>query len=326
MQSAHLYWNVRPSLLVEANKGMLKEEFRYIGSSVSAVNAMLQRDSMMKELMPSLISLSPTSPDWDERIRNYFASTHYPVPPQGETFDLSLTFDIHDFRYKENIQNLSKISGVKFETTEDLTAYLYKTVNGTPTVPFDLLWKYGKPNNLLHYILYIYTWKLSTVANHFSDVEKSSKIKFYWNTAEDIAKANAEISNNISKAIHNLSKIIGDDNMVERVLHMVLTPMDLALLTTPQSRIQRLKQFSDSDPARFNKIMADKNLELKSTIEKMVHAGILKRLEGSTMIVDPTDPTVVIGKNMDEVIIFMKDEVNKQQVLQYNLKLKNLSK
>ena len=324
-KKAHLFWNVRESLLVKANNGLLKEEYRFIGSSGTAVSAMLARGDMMVALMPAIVSLSANSQDWDKRLNDYFSSMFLPIEPSGYPADLSFTFDVNDMSFKDNIASLSKLSGKKFETSEELTGYLYSDINGKPTVPFDTLWKYGTPNNVFHYILFIYTQKLNTVANHFSDVEKTPKIKFYWNSEEDLKKVQTDLTNSITKAIQNLSKVITDDNEIRNLLQVMLPAQVVASLDTPQARIQRLKQIADTDPNLFNKTCGDKHLSIKAMIERMIFHGILKRFEGSSLVVDGSDETLVVGNSLEEVIVFFNTDANKDSVNKYKLKLKKLN-
>lgn len=318
---AHLYWVLRPSMLLEVNKKALIEEFRYIGSSVSAVNAIIEKDEMLRQLLPGVIGLSPNSPDWDKRVKDYWASTMIPIPSSGKDFNLTHTFSLTDENCVNNIKELEKLRDAPFKTSSELEAFVTNQSGKKPNVPIDKWWKYGRPVNSYEYLVYVYTQKLVTVANHYNDVDKSDKIKFYWTTDVDLQKSQVEFSKHISLSIQNLSKIIDNDDIITSILY-VSVPNEIRSLTSPHARIQRIKQLSDADPVGFNKIVSDRSLDIKATIEKMVVKGILKRLEGSTIIIDSTDATKVLGNTLEEVIVFFNNPNNTNQINEYKLKLK----
>jgi hypothetical protein len=85
-----------------------------------------------------------------------------------------------------------------------------------------------------------------------------------------------------------------------------------------------LNTISAENPTKF--IITTKNTNLKSIgkIEKYIESAILRRLEGSQVIVDGTDSTIIIGDNIEEALTFFADDKNKGLVSEYATRYKSL--
>ena len=84
------------SSYAHANRKVLVEAPRVIGSSVSAVNRMIANHEEQKDMMKSIVGVSPTSSTWDTVIKHYWDSLREEIPNAGKKLDLSFSYDITD--------------------------------------------------------------------------------------------------------------------------------------------------------------------------------------------------------------------------------------
>jgi len=81
-----------------------------------------------------------------------------------------------------------------------------------------------------------------------------------------------------------------------------------------------LYELKDKDPARFIKVARDKNLKLKAEIEEFVSAGVLRKIGNQLIYIDE-----VIGENMENTIVYMKDKKNSGTLTILRAKLKEVT-
>ena len=320
---ATLYWNIQPSYLVKANEGQLTDQFRFIGTSVTAVRNILSKDALLKAVMPTIIGLSPNDPNWAKMLDEYWNSVSIPISKGGKDFELGFHYHVADPRFRENIALLGKTVNKSFDTDEALADYLHSRKNGTYNVPLHLRFMYGEPINPLDYIVRVYTDKLKTVANHFNDIDKSSDILFYFTTEADKQEALVKQTDLMIKSTSEFIRVVGDLDEVERLLiNLLNNPFEINAYSTSSLRIQRLKRFSEDEPIRFLKVTRDKSNTTKAFINKLILTGILKVVDGSSIITDANDPNKVIGGDLLKAVEFFEHKANAATVSDYTIRYK----
>jgi len=81
-----------------------------------------------------------------------------------------------------------------------------------------------------------------------------------------------------------------------------------------------LYELKNSNPKKFVRITTDKNLELKAEIEEMVTAGVLRKIGNQIIYIDE-----VLGENMDNAVVYLKDKKNSGKLTVMRAKLKELA-
>lgn len=193
-------------------------------------------------------------------------------------------------------------------------------------------YKIGTPINPFEYLLWKFCLVYGDVANDFSFANKSTKIRFYL-SSEDAKKAIERVKQKTkTQAMQLYLKLISSRNSVIDLLFAigegdkVFTEakvnsgedLDLQLHILLQSEMEK-------DPAKFISIASDKNIAIKGMIEKYITYNLLRRLQGTNIIVDYNNPSMVIGNNINEAVSYFSNQENAAIISEYKTKFKDLN-
>ena len=81
-----------------------------------------------------------------------------------------------------------------------------------------------------------------------------------------------------------------------------------------------LYEIKGANTKKFLKIAKDKNLEVKSEIEELVTASVLRRIGNQVIFIDE-----VIGDTLEDAVVFLKDKKNSGTLTVLRAKLKELA-
>tara|TARA_R110002012_G_scaffold117795_1_gene265874 strand:+ start:259 stop:729 length:471 start_codon:yes stop_codon:yes gene_type:complete len=113
-------------------------------------------------------------------------------------------------------------------------------------------------------------------------------------------------------------KISSNEKSMKRVLRLMSsTNPDRMTLEQIENALYELK---NSNPKKFVRIATDKHLELKSEIEEMVSAGVLRKIGNQVIFIDE-----VLGDTTEDTVIYLKDKKNSGKLTLLRAKLKELS-
>lgn len=356
----YIYWRVRESSYAYANKEGLDEEARMIGSSVSAVSKILSNAEEQKVLMQDIIGLSPNNEHWGTKLANYWHSISEPVGANGRELEIGFIYDIASLDkvpYVKLInENLAKDKQITSD--QDIVDYFNnrlaaiktqfnkaatvankldpiqkdKAIKTAYKVYYDMVWKveserykFGSPIDTADYILYRYCLGYSHVANSFELANNSSNIRFYLHSEADIQRAKEARYKAEKDRMTTYIKVIQSLPKVENILYAMGKGDELKTLDETDQFLL-LEKLSKDKAQQFVTIANDKNLEAKGLIEKYIAYSLLRRLEGSQVIVDASDPALTIGNNIDEAITFFSNKKNDVVIKEYSAKFKGLPK
>ena len=324
-------WRLHNDAFQDANKEQFIDKAypRRIGSSITAVNGLLQCGDELKACMPSILGVDPksNSSNWDKIVKNYWDSLSVEVYSNGLDLDLSFVYDVQDEDRKSYIKTL--LTKYKLDTDDEALADFVEGIgkDGKPNIPDHEKYRYGTPINPEHWLLYRYCVGINgkgykRVSNSMNTIEYSKDIDFYIyddTVAQQARKKTFEVHR---KAMAKYYEIISKRELVDELL---LVFRDSGKYTDDLDKDMRLEQLATTRPEDFINYINDKTLTTKATIEKYILAGILRRLPGTSLIVDNDDPTIVIGNNMkDAVTFFSPDNVKTQSIVnEYSLKYKS---
>ena len=173
--------------------------------------------------------------------------------------------------------------------------------------------KSGKPFNTDNYLKYRFALKHPHVAITKDDL--TGKQRFYIHDENrDILKKNATIQ--VKKdADKEFIKVSSDTKKMARILR-IMSDTNPATLTNEQLE-NTLYSLKDSEPKKFYRIATDKNLDLKSEIEELVSANIVRRIGNQVIYIDD-----VIGETLEDAIVYLKDKKNSGTLTILRAKLK----
>jgi len=294
-----------------------------IGSSINGVNRLKSSMDEMAVYMPVLLGIDRNNPKYNESVDLWFNNISRVVPERGLTLQIGFTYNndnarktIEDIeesiyeRYNRASKTTSKDRNKAIETRDAEIINLEKTK-----------YKYGFPINVSDYLLWRYCLVYGDVANDIAVINMAGGIRFYIYDAK-----REEYKEKIKWEIRKKASIIYVKlfEMPDTVDNMLWTDrgnqVDIVNLTD-MDKYKMLENMYKANPADFIKLYEDKNLETKSIIERMIHFGILKRLENSSVIVDENND--IIGNNIDEAITFFKNiERNKAAITRFKSKLR----
>jgi hypothetical protein len=325
-----LNWVLNPTAFEDINKDSLVSHTRPLGTGTNSVNAMIACAEEMELLLPDIIGVSPNSStsNWSEAVANYWHNFGLDVPIEGYKFDASLMVDLHDHKRKGYIATLLKELNVSDEasTTEKIAAienYLNKE-----TTKEDQKYKYAKPVDAVSYLAWRYCLVSGKVANEPDLINKSTKIEFYLmdeSAALRKRKAAAELKN---KAVVKFSELISgkDMNRIDNLLiamDSVTYLNDLKSLSKEEKQ-NRLLDIATTTPAKFLNTLKDKNVEVVAEIKKLTMASIINKLPNTSIYVDASDPSLVLGNSLDEVVTYFSNDKNQANVNQMRIKFNAL--
>ena len=174
------------------------------------------------------------------------------------------------------------------------------------------------PISIMDYIKYRFALKHPHVAMTKEEMDSTFSKRFY---IQDLTRVDKVKNNEIQvkkDADKEFIKISSNEKSMKRVLRLMSTA-NPDRMTTDQIE-NSLYELKNSNPKKFVRIATDKNLELKSELEEMVSAGVLRKIGNQIIFIDE-----ILGDTTDDAVIFLKDKKNSGKLTILRAKLKELS-
>lgn len=173
----------------------------------------------------------------------------------------------------------------------------------------------GTPVNVLDWI----TYKWCQKHRHVADKKEAmnSQHRFYiYDPNKDLIEQNNKIKVK-KEADKEFIKISADVDKMRRILRIFgnSNPNKLSQIEVENS----LYESKEKEPAKFLKIVLDKNLDLRAEIESLVAAGVIRKIGNQHIYGDET-----VGENITDTIIYFKNKKNSGQVNAMRAQLKTL--
>ena len=175
-----------------------------------------------------------------------------------------------------------------------------------------------EPLSILDYIKYNFALKHPQVALTKEEMDLSDTKRFY---IQDLSRDDKNRNNEIQirkDADKEFIKISSDLKAMKRILRL-LSSINPDRLTSDQIE-NSLYEIKNKEPKKFFRIATDKNLELKSEIEELVTAGVVRRIGNQVIFGDE-----ILGDTLEDTIIHLKDKKNSGKLIILRAKLKELS-
>ena len=176
----------------------------------------------------------------------------------------------------------------------------------------------GKPLNIMDYIKYRFALKHPHVALTKEEMDGDFDKRFY---IQDLARDD-KVKNNMIQlkkdADKEFIKVSSNPKSMKRILRL-MSNTNPDRMTSEQIE-NSLYEIKNTSPKKFVRIARDKNLELKSEIEELVSAGVLRKIGNQVIFIDE-----VLGDTVEDAVVHLKDKRNSGKLTILRAKLKELS-
>ena len=314
------------SLYRKANDKVLPKRRDFIGSSVRSSQVLASNRAEVEAYFPQLLGLSPNNENFISRLKQYLNNIQVRVDELGVTFDCSFQFnhkrdylkfkaqeEAIELQYKkanrQNIQELRKALDAKIMAINNLESQLHA---------------YGSPVNIAEYLLYRHCLLYRDIAKDTAIINSDPYVRFYFRDDTKDRERQQKLRQEINNAKRNYVEVIGNNDMFDAVYiqYCVIAglPIVNSMLNDRLEKEVQLDKFSTAEPVKFNNIVKDKDIEIKSFIELLISRGEFVRSKFNQNIT--TQDGEFIGANMKEAIAWAKDPDNANVIAAFKNKLK----
>lgn len=314
------------SLYRKANDKVLPKKRDYIGSSIRSSQVLASNRAEVEAYFPQLLGISVNNENFVTRLKQYLNNIQVPVNELGVTFDCSFRFnhkrDYFAFKAREEEIEMAYKKANK-QSTKDLRAALAIKINDLNNLESEQ-YAVGSPVNITDYILYRHCLLYRDVAKDTALINCDPFVRFYLKDDAKDKERQQKLRQEINNAKRNYIEVIGDDEMFDAVYiqYCVVAglPIVNSLLSERMDKENQLDKFSATEPIKFNSIVKDKDLRIKSLIELLIARGEFVRSQFNQNIT--TQDGEFIGANMKEAIAWAKNPENENVLAAFKNKLK----
>lgn len=314
------------SLYRKANDKVLPKKRDYIGSSIRSSQVLTSNSAEVEAYFPQLLGISVNNENFVTRLKQYLNNIQVPVNELGVTFDCSFRFnhkrDYFAFKAREEEIEMAYKKANK-QSTKDLRAALAIKINDLNNLESEQ-YAVGSPVNITDYILYRHCLLYRDIAKDTALINCDPFVRFYLKDDAKDKERQQKLRQEINNAKRNYIEVIGDDEMFDAVYiqYCVVAglPIVNSLLSERMDKESQLDKFSTSEPVKFNSIVKDRDLRIKSLIELLIARGEFVRSQFNQNIT--TQDGEFIGANMKEAIAWAKNPENENVLAAFKNKLK----
>lgn len=314
------------SLYRKANDKVLPKKRDYIGSSIRSSQVLASNRAEVEAYFPQLLGISVNNENFVTRLKQYLNNIQVPVNELGVTFDCSFRFnhkrDYFAFKAREEEIEMAYKKANK-QSTKDLRAALAIKINDLNNLESEQ-YAVGSPVNITDYILYRHCLLYRDIAKDTALINCDPFVRFYLKDDAKDKERQQKLRQEINNAKRNYIEVIGDDEMFDAVYiqYCVVAglPIVNSLLSERMDKESQLDKFSASEPVKFNSIVKDRDLRIKSLIELLIARGEFVRSQFNQNIT--TQDGEFIGANMKEAIAWAKNPENENVLAAFKNKLK----
>jgi hypothetical protein len=314
------------SLYRKANDKVLPKKRDYIGSSIRSSQVLASNRAEVEAYFPQLLGISVNNENFVTRLKQYLNNIQVPVNELGVTFDCSFRFNHKRdyFAFKAREEEIEMVyKKANKQSTKDLRAALAIKINDLNNLESEQ-YAVGSPVNITDYILYRHCLLYRDVAKDTALINCDPFVRFYLKDDAKDKERQQKLRQEINNAKRNYIEVIGDDEVFDAVYiqYCVVAglPIVNSLLSEKIDKENQLDKFSTSEPVKFNSIVKDRDLRIKSLIELLIARGEFVRSQFNQNIT--TQDGEFIGANMKEAIAWAKNPENENVLAAFKNKLK----
>lgn len=299
-----------------------------IGGSITTPTILMQKDDMIKAIMPSVINVSSNHTEFQTRVQLYFDSISKSVDETGLILETGFIYT-SEKEYQKFMERFNEIEDtydakVKTHSTDmKYEADAFKDKYETMREHEGTHYNYGKPINPSDWILYYYCLYYGDVANRQENVEASNRIRFYIYDEKLMERNKIRIVDIATQAEKQYFKIYENIDTIENIL-IAAKKIDVLRIEeiSDVDKLMTLREFREKQPLEFVRITTDKKLVQKAFVNKCITLGFLRQLPHTDVIVTGDGENKILGNNVDEVIVKLEKDVPTRTALENQVKSK----
>ena len=317
----HNYSNYR-----KANMKVLGQRSEIIGSSINSCRLLSSNKGEVEAYFPGIVGLSPNHPDFTTRVVNWLSNIQFAINSDDAKLDASFIYnhkrDYLEFAKKEAMINATfdKVNKANLAAVKDALKRKIDALHNLESTKY----KYGHPNNLIEYLMYRHCLLYHDVAKDPSLINSDPTLRFYIKDASKEAEKQKKLIRERKIAMQSFISLSTEDSKFDSVFIQIVRVQGGNLFELNMlSRLEKedyVMKFVNSNPDKFNKIVSDKKLAIRSFIELLIARGELVRGEFNQQI--STSDGTFIGSNMGEAIAYFESPANASVKSMYENKLK----
>lgn len=306
----HNYSNYR-----RVNMKVLGQRKETIGSSITSCRILSSNAGEVNAYFPALVGLSPNHPDFTSRVKAWLSNIQFVVNENDVPLDISFVYktkrDYIDFKRKEEAidDEFAKVDRSNISLIKEAVKRRVEALNTLESEKY----KVGRPVNLEQYIIYRHCLLYRDVAKDIALVNSDPSLRFY---IKDEAKEAEKEKKRTEQRMQAMTKFIEINAIPTKLNALYVTivaarneNVSEALLKSEVEKKSYLMDFVNTNPEKFNKMVADKNIVTKAFIETLIVRGELVRSEYNQQI--STADGTLIGSNMNAAVAFFNNPDNK---------------
>ena len=317
----HNYSNYR-----RVNMKVLGQKKETIGSSVRSCQVLSSNAEEVNAYFPALIGLSPNNPDFITRVKAWLSNIQFNINENDVTLNTTFIYrrkaDYLMIKEQEDRIN-DEYDKVDRANTSAIKEALKRKIDALNTLESSK-YKYGHPENLENYLMYRHCLLYNDVAKDIALINSDPTLRFYIKDEAKEAEKAKKLTEQKTKAMKHFVELNGTDAKFNAVfIAMCVARNDNlaeAMLKDRSEKVSMLIDFVNSNPDKFNRLVEDKNIQVKAFIETLITRGELVRSEFNQQI--STADGTFVGSNMNEAIAWFENPANKDIRTAYENKLK----
>ena len=317
----HNYSNYR-----KVNMKVLGQRKETIGSSISSCRILSSNAGEVNAYFPALVGLSPNHADFTSRVKAWLSNIQWVVNENDVPLDISFVYntkqDYLDFKSKENAidEEYAKVDRTNLSAIKEA---IKRRVNALNTLESEK-YKIGHPVNIEQYIIYRHCLLYRDVAKDTAIINSDPSIRFYIKDEAKEAEKQKKLTEYRMQAMRNFIELNASPTKRNSVYIAIVASrnenVSEALIKTDAEKNAYLMDYVNTNPDKFNKMVADKNINTRAFIETLIVRGELIRSEFNQQI--STADGTLIGSNMNGAVAFFNNPDNKDIKELYENKLK----
>ena len=317
----HNYSNYR-----KVNMKVLGQRKETIGSSITSCRVLSSNAGEVNAYFPALVGLSPNHADFTSRVKAWLSNIQWVVNENDVPLDISFVYntkqDYLDFKSKENVidEEYAKVDRTNLSAIKEA---IKRRVNALNTLESEK-YKIGHPVNIEQYIIYRHCLLYRDVAKDTAIINSDPSIRFYIKDEAKEAEKQKKLTEYRMQAMRNFIELNASPTKRNSVYIAIVASrnenVSEALIKTDAEKNAYLMDYVNTNPDKFNKMVADKNINTRAFIETLIVRGELIRSEFNQQI--STADGTLIGSNMNGAVAFFNNPDNKDMKELFENKLK----
>jgi hypothetical protein len=311
----------------QANMSVLGQRSETIGSSITSSRTLAANKGEVEAYFPNILGISANNESFVERVKQYLNNIQMVI--SSNDIKLNTTFiynhkrDYLAVKEKEDKINAAfdNIDRSRLENIKQALDTKLKALNELESSKY----KFGYPQNTEEYLMYRHCLLYNDVVKDMALYNSANKSqRFYIKDENKEKERTRKLLNERNIAKRHYIEMLGDTAKFNSMYieYCVTNNMKIveAMLKDNTEKELLLDKFSTDSPDKFNKMFADKNLNVKAFVENLIARGELIRLEYNQNITTSTGE--FIGANMNEAVAYFNNPANADVRKAYENKLK----